>query len=122
MRELTLETILDAMEKNNYKKTTGTYFRVGRVSVNVLPDIDETFSACAIGQAAANLKCSHGDEVYSVLSRYDIDPKNVCEHFNYERHDTLADIIIHLNDNHNMTVKSIAKRARKLIENSSKTP
>jgi len=122
MPEFTLEQILDAMEKNNYKKAKGTYFRVGRKAVNELPEIDETFSACAIGQAAANLKQSRGDFVYSVLSRYNMDPKNICEHLRYKRYETLADIIVHLNDRHNMTVKSIAKRARKLVENSSKTP
>lgn len=55
--EITLRELIDAMEKNGWKKARGTFFRnAKRHSINSdFVKRDQVVYACAIGQAALNL-------------------------------------------------------------------
>jgi len=88
--EITFRDFIEAMRKNGYQKTIGTYVRYdgwGKV-----------YSACAYGQAALNLGVDPA-ELNEAISRGFMDG----------RKDGFPDILS-LNDNLNVSVPNIAER------------
>lgn len=93
-RYLKVSDVLDAMEKDGYKKATGTFFR-NRKRANIDWDArSNVVYACAIGQAALNLN---------------IDPNTLQLALGPK----LGPEIVSLNDESSRTVRSIARLLKK---------
>jgi hypothetical protein len=55
-REITIDDVLDAIEKNGLEQTFGSFFKTeGEDYVNNPPKSGKIIGACALGQAALNL-------------------------------------------------------------------
>lgn len=93
-RYLKVSDVLDAMEKDGYKKARGTFFRSAKREEISWNDRNQVVYACAIGQAALNLN---------------IDPALLQHHLGLK----LSESIIDLNDDSGRSVRSIAKYLKK---------
>jgi hypothetical protein len=91
--ECTVADIVDAIEKNGLRQVHGTYVEV---DTNGNP-----IAACAIGQAAVNLKVSHLS-IFLALNTFR----------SSKRSSRLGDYIIALNDNHFDSFAEIARKVR----------
>ena len=113
--------ILDAMEKNGYKKVRGTFFRVKEEygyykqhthrDTSLRPDKEsDLIGACAIGQAALNLHVSP-NAIADLLDNRTIKAEYLCQH--YKKYPvSVRDAVYHLNDKHGFTVAEIAQKIR----------
>lgn len=90
--EFTLGDVFDAIENNGLKQITGEFVQYSE---------GKPISACAIGQAAVNLKVDY-NKLTNALNRFS-KPNGL----------PLGDRIIRMNDKYNANFKNIAKNFRR---------
>jgi hypothetical protein len=114
MKKITPEDILDAMERNGYRKANGTFIQIkkefkGEYTEGELRDLagglmlpkspDHVYAACAMGQAGLNLGVPP--------ARLDL---------NHYETDVSSSTVFHMNDSKGLPVKTIAKKLKKRIK------
>ena len=90
VKEVTVEEVLDAMEKNGYRQAYGRYFEYSD------HDVDKpVIAACAMGQAAINLGV-RAESLDNFLSKFIVDSWSMNSY------------IVEQNDVHHLSPKAIA--------------
>lgn len=99
--------VVDAIEKNGYPKTKGSFYR-NTNNEKVYPELGESaefiVSACAIGQAALNLHTT-ASELISGLRSIDLESPILLQI-------NLGDAILNLNDQTDYSMAAIAEHLR----------
>lgn len=95
--KITIDDVIKAIEENGYEPKKGGFYFYGL-------DTDQyvVVGACAIGQAALNLKC---------------EPNSLLSALNYATKNLIGNIIVNYNDRRDIKrYPTIAKFARKTLE------
>ena len=113
-----LKDIIDAIEKNGYKKSKGNYIQMkdGSTPFAYLPeDLTAVVSACAMGQAALNLGITPNELIKTLYKEPEFQVKkyHTCA-TKMSSYLSLPAFIMHLNDEHSYMVASIGKQVRKI--------
>jgi hypothetical protein len=125
---MTAKEIIQAMKKNGYEKTKGTYFQIGESHYYQLAAVRDKKSAnilaCATGQAALNLNAEPAlvvsvlDDVYIRWKKLTIEEKRIInENWDVDRTVGVqaSVLVIALNDYTDTTVLDIANRLEELL-------
>jgi hypothetical protein len=123
---MTAKEIIEAMKKNGYEKTKGTYFQIGESHYYRLGAVRNKNGvlACATGQAALNLNAEPIeivkvlDSVYIPLKKLTSEERRIInENWDVDRtHGVEASVlVIALNDYTETTVLDIANRLEELL-------